>query len=245
VIFVAILLFAAIAVAPMALSLRWAARLRSRRESALAVHRAQLAELERDVAEGSIRPTEHANAVLEVQRRLLADAATPDEPDMTGESRAGARLGRARVITAMVLIPLAAFGLYLVNGHPELPAEPLATRIARARHEAARSEQLIGELRAKVATLDPKSDVARQGFMLLGNAEESLGHFGRAAAAWRSALAVRFDPELAAATAELQTRADGKVSPQSAALFRAALAAGPANAPWRALALQRLKTAGG
>ena len=241
-IFVAIALFAAIALAPLALSLRWAARARSRRDSALAVHRAQLAELERDAAEGSIRPAEHASAVLEVQRRLLADAAAPDELAIAGP---GTRLGRARVVTAMVLIPLGALGLYLVNGHPELPAEPLAARIARARHEATRSEKLIAELRAKVKTLDPKSDVARQGYMLLGNAEESLGHFNRASAAWRAALAVRFDAQLAAAAAELQTRADGKVSRASAALFRQALAAGPANAPWRSLVLQRLRTVGG
>jgi cytochrome c-type biogenesis protein CcmH len=34
-------------------------------------------------------------------------------------------------------------------------------------------------------------------------------------------------------TAEGQTRLDGKVSPDSADLFRRALAAAPANAPWR------------
>ena len=146
---------------------------------------------------------------------------------------------------AVVVIPLAGMFLYLINGHPELPAAPLADRIARAQQQAAQSETLVAELRQRIATLDPKSDVARQGFVLLGNAEESLGHFAEAAAAWRSALAVHFDPELAAAAAELQTRVDGKVSPQSAQLFRAALAAAPANAPWRGLAEQRLASAGG
>ena len=40
----------------------------------MALHRAQLAELDRDLAEGRIAAAEHANAVLEVQRRLLTAA---------------------------------------------------------------------------------------------------------------------------------------------------------------------------
>ena len=44
-------LLAAIALAPLALSLRRAAVARSRREAAIALHRAQLAELDRDLAD--------------------------------------------------------------------------------------------------------------------------------------------------------------------------------------------------
>jgi cytochrome c-type biogenesis protein CcmH len=241
-IFVALAILAAISLAPLGLSLLRQAVARSRRESALAVHRAQLDELQRDAAEGRIQPTEHASAVLEVQRRLLSAADAPD--DAAAASRGTALASRGKLVAAMAIIPLAGMGLYLINGHPELPAAPLAERITLANQQVAQAETLIKELRARLAQLDPKSDVARQGFVLLGNAEQSLGHFPAATAAWRSALAVHFDPDLAAATAELQSRVDGKVSADSAALFRAALAAAPADAPWRSLAEQRLAGVG-
>ncbi|MFQ3622377.1 MAG: c-type cytochrome biogenesis protein CcmI, partial [Acetobacteraceae bacterium] len=47
-----------------------------------ALYRAQLAELDRDRAEGRLTDQEHRDAVLEVQRRLLAavPASIPDQP---------------------------------------------------------------------------------------------------------------------------------------------------------------------
>ena len=80
--------------------------------------------------------------------------------------------------------------------------------------------------------------------MLLGRAEAENGDFAAAASAWRAALAARFDPALAAAAAEAETRAAGRVDPAAADLFRQALAKAPADAPWRALAEQRLAEAG-
>ncbi len=242
-IFIPLALLAILALVPLGLTLRRQASARGQRESALAVHRAQLAELDRDVAEGSIQPAEHANAVLEVQRRLLAAADAPEEA--RAEAReSGATAGRDKLIAALVVIPLAGIGLYLVGGHPEIPAAPLAARIAQADQQARDSEVLVATLRQRVAQLDPKSETARQGNVLLGHAEQSLGHFAAAAAAWRAALAARFDPDLAAAAAELQTQADGKVTPETASLFRAALAAAPANAPWRMMVERQLGEGG-
>lgn len=235
-IFIAIVLLAVVALAPLVLTWRRRAGLRSRRDSALAVHRAQLAELDRDLAEGRIQPPEHASAVLEVQRRILADADTPEA--------AADRASRAPLLAALVVVPLAGLGLYLIDGHPELPAEPLAARRAEANIQAQQAMALIATLRQRLSKLDPNSDIARQGYVLLGNAEDSLGHFSAAAAAWRTALAAGFDPTLAAEAAEAQTRADGHVSDASAMLFRQALAAAPPDAPWRAMVEQLLAEAG-
>jgi cytochrome c-type biogenesis protein CcmH len=236
VIFVPIVLLAAVALAPLALTLRRRTSARGRRDSALAVHRAQLAELDRDLAEGRIQPSEHASAVLEVQRRLLAAADAPD--DITG------RVSRAPLLAALVVVPLAGLGLYFIDGQPELPAAPLAARRAEAAVQNKEAEGLIATLRQKLALMDPKSDVARNGYVLLGNSEESLGHHAEAAAAWRMALAAGFNATLAAEAAEAQTRADGRVSEASAALFRQALAAAPADAEWRAMVQQRLSEVG-
>jgi cytochrome c-type biogenesis protein CcmH len=81
---------------------------------------------------------------------------------------------------------------------------------------------------------------AHQGYVLLGQAEASLGDWGQAALAWRRALDDGFDATLAAQTAEAQVRAEGGVSADSAALFRKALDAAPNDAPWRLLAEQRI-----
>jgi cytochrome c-type biogenesis protein CcmH len=144
-----------------------------------------------------------------------------------------------------VVVPLAGVGLYLIHGQPEMPAQPLSARLDAAREQTgqADAEALIAQLRAKLATIDPNSPMGREGYILLGNSEDSLGHLAEAAEAWKVALRAKFDPTLAAQTAEAQSRLDGKVTPETAALFKQALAAAPPDAPWRTLAQNRLATA--
>jgi cytochrome c-type biogenesis protein CcmH len=232
VIWLVIVLVAAVALAPLAYSLRKEAVARGRREAAIALHRAQLAELDRDLADGRIAAAEHASAVLEVQRRLLA-AADSTEP----RSSAGSR---SSVLFALMLLPLGAFVLYWIGGSPWLPAAPLAERIAAAQQEATREAALIAQLRQRLGELDVHSEQARQGYVLLGNAEASRGRLPEAVDAWRTALATRFDPTLAAETAEAITEVNGSVTNEAAALFRQAIAASPADAPWRPMAEKRL-----
>ena len=230
-IWLGIVLLAAACLAPLAWSLRLAVVARGRRDAAIALHRAQLTELDRDLADGRIAPTEHASAVLEVQRRLLAMAASDEAVPQPSSRRP--------LFIALALVPIGAFALYIVGGSPELPAAPLAERLAAAREHAAQEAQLIALLRQRLQTLDPKSDQARQGYVLLGNAELSRGNLQDAAAAWRTALNARFDPTLAAETAEVLTEQQGHVTEEAASLFRRALAESP-NAPWRPMAEKRL-----
>ncbi len=235
-IWVAVLLLAGAALAPLALVLRGQAQARGRRDSALDLHRSQLAELDRDLADGRIAPAEHATALLEVQRRLLAAAASADP--------AAERASRGPVLAVLVLVPLAAVLLYLVGGSPDLPAAPLSEMRAVHEQRAAEGARLAAQLRRGLAGLDPRSDQARQGYVLLGGIEEARGDYAAAAAAWRTALAARFDPTLAAQTADAASRAEGRVSDESAALFRRALQEAPADAPWRSFVEQRLAGAG-
>jgi len=232
VIWLGIALLAAVALAPLALALRSTSVTRGRREAAIELHRAQLAELDRDLADERIAATEHASAVLEVQRRLLAAAGTGEaDPRATK---------RGPVLFALVLVPLGAIGLYLLGGSPDLPAVPLADRLAADSERASREAALIGQLRQRLAALDPRSEQAHQGYVLLGNAEASRGRLREAAEAWRTALGMRFDPTIAAEAAEAITEAQGRVTEEAAALFRHALAAAPADAPWRPMAEKRL-----
>ncbi len=231
------LLLAAACLAPLAFLFWWPNRARGRRESALALHRAQLADLERDLAEGRLAAVEHAGAALEVQRRMLraAEAAEP-------ETRSG---GSTALALTLGLVPAVALLLYLVGGQPGLPSIPHAEMIAAQTQEAARMTALADQLRDRLTALDPKSDMARRGYVMLGELEVGRGDLAAAAAAWKIALDAAFDPMLAARTADALSAAAGKVTPEAAALFRRALKEGPADAPWRSYAEQRLARAGG
>ncbi len=212
-------------------------RARMRRESALALYRAQRAEVDRDLAERRIGAPEHAVAVLEIERRALAEAAVTEK---TRES------DRAVLLALMFAVPAIALPLYLYsNAIPGLPAQPLRARMAELRQQAAKQAALEAKLKAKIATLDPHSELARHGYILLGNLQDSEGDLKAAATSWATALAIRFDPNLAAEVAEADSRLEGRVSARSAALFRQALAAAPANAPWRADVEQRLASISG
>ena len=223
------------ALLPAAFALRRRLAVRGRVEQTVALHRAQLAELSRDQAEGRISAAEHATALLEVQRRLLAASA------MT-ESEAAVP-SRWPLLAGLAVVPVAAFGLYLIGGHPNMPAQPLSTRMSQADRELADTNAMIDQLQSAIASLDPRGDKARQGELLLGNLEASRGNFAGAADAWQKALDVRFEPLLAARVADATSRAEGHLTEASAALFRKALAAAPPDAPWRGQVEQMLAQA--
>jgi len=229
---IALLLLATVAMAPLALVLGRRGASRGRRDAAVALHKAQLAELDRDLEEGRIVASEHATARLEVQRRLLAAA---DEVDAAPRERVPVVL-----ILSLLVLPAAAIGLYLVVGSPGMPAVPFAAQ----QRENLRDAQLIAQLKERLAKLDPKGAEARQGYTLLGNIEAGREHWAEAANAWRQVLAASFDPTIAMEAGEAMTRAAGYVSPEAADLFRRALSAAPADAPWRGAAEARLASAG-
>ena len=221
--------------APAGWALRRRVQVRGRNEAAVALYRAQIVELDREAAEGRIAASDHATAMLELQRRLLAASEAADAASPAPE--------RAPLLLGLVLVPLLAFGLYLIGGRPDLPAQPLKARMAAAEARMAQADGAIAQLRAALTTVDPHSKEALEGELMLGNVEASEGRFADAAEAWRKALALRFDPTLAAMVADATSRAEGRISPASAALFRQALAAAPPDAPWRSQVEQQLANA--
>lgn len=231
-IWIALFILTAVAMAPLAWSLRRGGTVRNRRDAALALHRAQLGELARERDEGRLGAAEYDAAVLEVQRRLLAADAAAEE---------SGRDLRFPLAVLFPLMPLVAVVLYLIGGVPGMPAQPLAERREAAMAQAIEEEELIVELRRRLATVDPHSAQGRQGYVLLGNAEIRRGHMREGAEAWRIALASGFEPTLAAITGAAITEAEGKVTAEAAELFRRALAEAPADAPWRPMAEKRLR----
>ncbi|MGK7863477.1 c-type cytochrome biogenesis protein CcmI [Falsiroseomonas sp. E2-1-a4] len=205
---------AVFALAPLAWMLIRPARLRGRAEADLALYRAQLDELDRELETGRLDAAQHQAARLEVQRRILA--APGDARDIEAPGRTPALLA-----ALVFLLPAAALGLYMVRGTPDMPAVPFEER-----QRMAEAENLMLEtLRSRVAALDPASETGRQGQILLGNAERSRGRLAEAATAYRVALDARFDAQLAGDLAELEIERGEHAA--AAALIARALGSAP------------------
>ena len=233
-IWLAIGLLALAALAPLGVAMLRRGQAQGARDLAMQLHRTQLAELDRDLTENRILPAEHATAKLEVQRRLLAAEAAPEAAPRIGS--------RTPLLLTAALVPAVAVGLYLVGGTPEMPS--VTGQAAEARKRAAEGDALVAQLRQRLAAMDPRTEQARQGYILLGTVEDQRGNPAAAAQAWTTALTARFDPTLAVRAALAAAQAEGSLTTDSAALLRRALAAAPPDAPWRGMVEQQLKQAG-
>jgi len=147
---------------PLLLAFRGPTTARGRREAALAIHRAQLAELHRDLAEARIAPTEFAGAKLEIERRLLAADSLADKP-LDGQAK-------FLLLATALAIPAMAFLLYLPSKSYYVPSEPHAQWAAQQAKAATQIDTFITELRAHLATVDPNSVDASEGQALLAEA---------------------------------------------------------------------------
>ncbi|HEX7388573.1 MAG TPA: c-type cytochrome biogenesis protein CcmI [Acidiphilium sp.] len=226
---------ALIAISPVLVVWGWRGQIRYRRDTALALYRAQLVEVGRERDEGRLPETEYQGARLEVERRLLAADALP-EPEAN-------RRTRGLLIAVLVLIPVGGLALFLPGSLPMIPSEPHAKVMHLEAAAQKQDDALIAKLEHKLAEMPPNSPHAREGYVLLGQVLATRNRMAEAAKAWNIALEQKFDPTLAAETAEAETQAAGHVTPDAAALFRRALGQAPANAPWRGLAEQRLREA--
>lgn len=213
---------AAVILAPLAWAVLRPPRARGRAEADRALYQAQLAELDTQRAEGRLDEAAHAAARVEVQRRLL----NAPPPEAAPEPARASPL----LLAAAVLVPVAAVSLYLWRGYPEMPSASFEER-AQAR---ARDEALIGALRERLSRVDPTTEVGRQGFILLGNAERNRGRYDEASAAWTRALEARFDAGLAGDLAEVEIERGENAA--AGALVARALAAQPGDPRLRFLA---------
>jgi cytochrome c-type biogenesis protein CcmH len=139
---------------PLALIFRGRAT-RNRRETALDLHRAQLKELDRDLADQRIGPTEYKAARLEIERRLLAADAFTD-PSWNGNAS-------VLLIVTVIAVPIMAFALYLPGSTPFVPSEPHAQWLAKQQEMNLQVDGLIAAIRTRLAVEDPNSADASQG----------------------------------------------------------------------------------
>jgi cytochrome c-type biogenesis protein CcmH len=148
--------------APLALAFTGGPGTRNRRDAALALHKAQLEELARDLTDGRIAASEYNAAKLEVERRLLA-ADSFTERAMDGNARF------LLIVTALA-VPVMAFALYLPGSTPNIPSEPHARWLVQQQAIDARLAGLVAAIRARLANEDPNSLDASQGQAYLAEA---------------------------------------------------------------------------
>ena len=185
--------FVAIALAMTALALAWVLvpLLRRRpqvagdavRAANLAILGDQLAELDRDLGNGTIVAVQHARARAELERRVL------EEPGAAATAQRGvARDDRGGALAIGMLIPAAALGLYLWLGEPAgLQPQPRAETAAHV------TPDQVDEMVARLAERLAKNPDDPRGWVMLARSYFVMQRMPEAAAAYAKAAAIVTD----------------------------------------------------
>jgi cytochrome c-type biogenesis protein CcmH len=225
-----------------------------------AFYKAQLGEIERDVARGFLPADQAAGARVEAARRLIAASAATADSVAAADAPA---LRRWWAIAIVVAAPVVALALYADLGRPDLPDEPLAQRkvdtrgmsgveaaLAHVEQQLAAnpdngpSWSLVAPVYMKLGRFDDAVEAYRQSLRLNGEDGALRADYGEALvgaaggivtadarAAFDKALAER--PGLPSARFYLGLAAEQDGDLQKAiALYRALLADAPPQAPW-------------
>lgn len=151
--------------------------------SNLDIHRDQYAELDRDLAAGTLDDAGYGEARAELERRVIEDAAAP------APAPAAARPSRAAAVAVGIVVPVAAALLYLYLGNPQ--------GIDAPRHPAADLSSVTPEqfrdMTAKLAERMRGNPEDVQGWKMLGRAYRAMERYGEASDAYRHALALAPD----------------------------------------------------
>lgn len=188
----------------------------------LEVYRDQLAELERDAARGLIGGGELDEARAEIGRRILRVAGgekAASQPRLAG-------LARAVSAIAVLAVPVVSWGIYTQVGSPDLPAQPLAARLA-----VDPAKEGIEELLARAETHLAANPRDGKGWDVVAPVYLRLGRFEQAASAYRTAIDILgASPDRYSGLGEALTSAGGGlVNDEARAAFEKAASLDPAD----------------
>ncbi len=196
------------------------------RAATIAVLKDQLADVDVQLAAGSIQPGEAEGLRNEIRRRLLAAGHIPTELDRTMGQRAlsGLALGLA------VMVAGAGAALYASMGQPELAGSGAPTPAAAAPTAAPAGDAAAqGEVTQLITGLEQKMQANPddpEGWRMLGWSYFQTGRYADSAKAYAKAIALKPDGVgfQSAYGEALVQEAGGQVTPAAAAAFEKAAA---------------------
>lgn len=190
-------------------------------ESVLGVLRDQLAELDGQVASGTVAPAEAEALRTELKRRLLTESRVGIARRTGLKPAAALRLA----LGSGLVVALAATGIYAVRGRPDLTT-PTAVEVPPelAANTAAQTQPPIDAMVKQLETRMAKAPGDPEGWRLLGSTYFQTARFDDAAKAYAKAVAINpkgvgYQSALGEA---LVQAAGGVVTPTATAAFTAA-----------------------
>lgn len=191
-----------------------------------AVYRDQLAELTREHQEGNLSDDELVLAREELSQRLLEDvAATPDTVAAPVADLVW-RKPRMWVAALGLCLPLGAVLMYSSLGQPA-GMDPVALRQGVNRNDEVTPEKLTEMATALIRRLQDEPNSA-EGWVMLGRVQRARGRFDEADEAFRRALDLTRDDNLAIERADVLAQKNGGVfAGEPWAIIQRVLAADP------------------
>jgi cytochrome c-type biogenesis protein CcmH len=149
------------------------------------VYRDQLAEVDRDLADGLVDEAQAEVARTEISRRLLAASRKSEAEDAEDTQSSNRGLRRIAVYAVAIFMPLTAVTAYLELGRPDLPQLPLAARL-QAEPENTDIAMLVARAEQHLAQ-NPEDG---RGWAVLGPIYMRTGRFAESAEAFRKSIAL-------------------------------------------------------
>ncbi|MCV3738595.1 c-type cytochrome biogenesis protein CcmI [Rhizobium sp. TRM96647] len=239
------------------------------------VYRDQLDELQRDEAAGLIGRAEAELARAEIARRLIAASGHGQAaPEAAASPASERRRNRLAQVVVVVLLPAIGLCLYLLQGRPELPAQPLAARLAAPgndlnillakaeRHLAENPDdgagwELLAPIYARNGRLEDAANAYSQAIRILGGSTERLDGHAEALIALADGIVTKdareaLEQSLALDAQNPRTRfylalaleQEGKRD-EARGAFEALAKDSPAEAPWLPLVNRHIASLGG
>jgi cytochrome c-type biogenesis protein CcmH len=146
------------------------------------VYRAQLEELDRDIARGAIGLREAETARAEIARRLIRADAELESGENVRNPPSPVR-SRNFAYAAVITVPVAAWAGYGLLGSPNMPDEPLAARLSRPA-----GQNTMEELVAKAERQLQAHPDDERGWDVLAPIYLSMGRYDDSVNAYRNAI---------------------------------------------------------
>jgi cytochrome c-type biogenesis protein CcmH len=181
-----------------------------RDRSNLEIYKDQLQELEADLANGILSQEQFEQGRLELERRLLEDVTPETDQQVVKDDRGE---GRGAAVTVILLVPLLAVFLYLLEGNPAAlsPGKiTVAEQAGKGPAHAVTAEQ-INAMVERLATRLQTNPNDADGWRMLGRSYVALGRYQDAIGALDKAVAmIPNDPDLLADYADALAMTSGQ-----------------------------------